>query len=94
MKKQTIPRMEFMAVVLAGKISNNVCSVLKKKLEISNVIFWCDSQVVLHWILGKGSPDGFVKRRVELVKKMTTGSTWYYCPSKMNPAEESKCKVW
>ena len=76
-----------MATVLAAEISNKTVSVINPKLKVSKVVFWCDSQVASHWIQGKGSSDGFVKRRVELIKKLAQDRVWYYCPSKMNPAD-------
>ena len=42
---------------------------------------------MLHWLLGKESREGFVRRRVDAIKKSTGDAIWRYCPSKMNPAD-------
>ena len=87
LKKKTIPKLELMAAVLATKIKERVTSALMKKIDVTNIYYWCDSEIVLHWILGKPATDCFVRRRVEVIKSASKGCSWRYVPSKMNPSD-------
>ena len=85
-KKKTVPQLELMAAVLGAKMVSKVVEILKE-IQISTVLCWCDSEIVLHWIVGKDVADGFVRRRVDAIKEITSGYTWRYVPSKSNPAD-------
>ena len=86
-KKKTIPRLELMAAVLATNMMNKVLKTLEKVIMKPKVIFWCDSEIVLHWILGRDVTDGFVRRRIDAIKSGSDQCEWRYVPSKMNPAD-------
>ena len=86
-KGQTIPRLELMAALLGCSVLKNVMQALKIVLDISRVICWSDSQIVFYWISGKGSADGFVKRKLDVIKRDAEKAYSRYCPSKLNPAD-------
>ena len=86
-KKQTIPRLELMAAVLASKQYAKIIPIFSELFDIERVIFWCDSKIVLHWVLRRNSGEVFIKRRVDIIKEATEDVEWRYCPTKMNPAD-------
>ena len=57
-------------------------------IHTSQIILWSDSQIVLSW---KSSPkplrQRFVRHRVQLIRDITSQSTWRYCPTASNPAD-------
>ena len=49
---------------------------------------WCDSQIVLSWISSsKHLRQQFIQHRVQLIRDMTSQSTWKYCPTTSNPSD-------
>ena len=87
MKGHNIPRLELMAALLGCKMLKSVRNALKINVKCTKIICWSDSQIVLHWILGNGTPDAFVRRRLEMIKENADKAIWNYCPSKLNPAD-------
>ncbi|XP_053407998.1 uncharacterized protein LOC128559687 [Mercenaria mercenaria] len=60
-KKLTLPQLELMAAVIGARLYEH----LQTTLEVKNVTFWSDSQIVLHWSATMKQLTGFVKNRVE-----------------------------
>lgn len=62
----------------------------KNLLQIPNleVIFWTDSQLVLHWLKQHSSTlSVFVGNRVSEIQELTNGCTWRHVPTNFNPAD-------
>ena len=85
LKKTTMPRLEFLATLLACAVLKHVMSALD--FSESEIVCWSDSQIALFWIFGKGSPEPYVKNRLIKHQAALSLGDWKYCPSKMNPAD-------
>jgi len=85
MKSRTLPRLELMAAV----IDSCLCKfVLKSLHHLSfDVTMWLDSQITLHWLLGKKKLQQFVANRVNEIHRLLLDFTWRYCPTECNPAD-------
>ena len=85
LKKTTMPRLEFLATLLACAVLKHVMSALD--FSAPEIVCWSDSQIALYWIFGKGSPESFVRNRLSKHQEDLNIGKWRYCPSKMNPAD-------
>ena len=63
-KEETIPRLELLGAVIAVRVSNHVSSTLKPVADNVKINYWCDSQVVLHWINSTKKLTEFVTNRI------------------------------
>lgn len=78
-KEITLPKMELMGSRLAKH--------LQKTLGIMDVIFWCDSQIVLKWITSPKPQKKFISNQVKEIKENVHNRQWRYCPTDSNPAD-------
>jgi len=83
LKGITLPKLELMAAVIGTRIATQ----LIRNLEINRVIFWSDSQIVLHWISSTKQKGKFVQNRVSEIKESTQNYQWKYVPTESNPAD-------
>ena len=83
LKDITLPKLELMTAVIGTRIATQ----LIRNLEINRVIFWSDSQIVLHWISSTKQKGKFVKNRVSEIKESTRNYQWKYVPTESNPAD-------
>ena len=87
-KPQTMPRLELPAAVLEAELSKYLSHTILPKFHTSQIILWSDSQIVLSWISpSKHLRQQFIQHRVQLIRDMTSQSTWKYCPTTSNPAD-------
>ena len=87
-KPQTMPRLELPAAVLEAELSKYLSNTILPKFHTSQIILWCDSQIVLSWISSsKHLRQQFIQHRVQLIRDMTSQSTWKYCPTTSDPAD-------
>lgn len=55
---------------------------------MDQIIFWSDSEIVLHWIKTHPSAlNTFVSNRVAQIQDMTSDANWRYVPTAENPAD-------
>ena len=95
MAKQTIPRLELLACLLASRLLDSVKKALEvesfwttKVLNIEYVILWTDSTTALHWIRNSEKEyKVWVQNRVTEIRQITSTATWRYCPTQSNPAD-------
>ncbi|XP_037959288.1 uncharacterized protein LOC119688691 [Teleopsis dalmanni] len=86
LKKQTLPRLELCAAVLAAELSARVKSDLQEKDQ--PVFLWTDSEIVLSWINSQSSSfQTFVANRVARIQTLTLSEQWRHVRSKDNPAD-------
>lgn len=87
LKTLTIPRLELCAAFTGVNLSNKVLNSLRNKNNCK-CYYWSDSIIVLSWI---NSPthklQTFVKHKVTDILKHTEPQSWYYVPTKQNPAD-------
>ena len=87
-KPQTMPRLELLAAVLGAELSKYLSNTILPKFHTSQIILWSDSQIVLSWISSsKPLRQQFIQHRVQLIRDITSQSTWRYCPTSSNPAD-------
>ena len=86
LKTQTIPRLELNGAL---RLATLIASIQKAlTIEISRIIYWTDSTIVLQWI--KSSPHmlkTFVANRVAEIQLKTNLSDWRHVPTADNPAD-------
>lgn len=86
LKALTIPRLELCAAFTGVNLSNKILNSVRNKN--CKCYYWSDSIIVLSWI---NSPthklQTFVKHKVTDILKHTEPQTWYYVPTKQNPAD-------
>ncbi|XP_037942534.1 uncharacterized protein LOC119675408 [Teleopsis dalmanni] len=86
LKKQTLPRLELCAAVLAAELSARVKSDLQEKDQ--PVFLWTDSEIVLSWVNSQSSSfQTFVANRVARIQTLTLSEQWRHVRSKDNPAD-------
>ncbi|XP_038141595.1 uncharacterized protein LOC119783899 [Cyprinodon tularosa] len=101
--KQTIPRLELTAAVLAVRVNKLLQKELKIQLE--KPVFWTDSTTVLKYISSETRRfHTFVANRISVIREATDVNQWRYVSSKENPADNAsrgmraeefiKCRRW
>ncbi|KAG7313499.1 hypothetical protein JYU34_000634 [Plutella xylostella] len=87
-KELTVPRLELNAAVLLAKLAKRVHDILSLKVNVSNVVLYADSQIVLAWIATNVvTLNTYVANRVLLITQLTCGYTWAYVSTEHNPAD-------
>lgn len=102
-KKQTLPRLELCAALMAAELSQR----LRKVMQIKSlpIFLWTDSEIVLSWIHSNSSCfQTFVGNRISKIQTLTLPEQWRHVSSKDNPADIlsrglsakalSECHLW
>ena len=84
-KGLTIPRLELVGAHMAINLVDNIAIAIPG-LKINSIHGWCDSTVVLHWMLGNGTYKQFVSNRVSKMRSKVH-IDWKYVSTKMNAAD-------
>ncbi|XP_058984316.1 uncharacterized protein LOC131805086 [Musca domestica] len=103
LRKQTLPRLELCAAVVAAQLATRVKNDLM--LQNSPMFLWTDSEIVLAWIKSRSNVyKTFVANRVSTIQNLTLPEQWNHVKSKENPADIlsrglspadlSKCRLW
>lgn len=88
LKRLTIPRLELSGALLLAKLSRKVNQALGLNLLNSQVFYWCDSTIVLHWLAADSNKwKTFVGNRVAEIHRLTQGSQWHHICTNDNPAD-------
>ena len=83
----TLPRLELLGAGLLSRITDKVIKVYQQ-LEFSKVIYYTDSQNVLHWVQSDNRNwSTFVMNRVLEIHRLTKAKSWRYVRSERNPAD-------
>lgn len=103
LKKQTLPRLELCAALLAAELSHR----LRRDMQIKDlpIFLWTDSEIVLSWINSQSSSyQTFVGNRISQIRTVTSPEQWWHVNSKDNPADVlsrgltakalSECQLW
>ena len=86
LKKQTIPRLELQAALLATRADVMIRAELD--LDLGESQFFCDSQIVLRYISNDSRRfQTFVANRVAQIRHVTEPSQWHFIPSEQNVAD-------
>ncbi|XP_053388749.1 uncharacterized protein LOC123533693 [Mercenaria mercenaria] len=80
LKKLTLPKLELMAAVIGARLAKH----LLKAIDVQNVTFWSDSQIVLHWLNTSRPTSRFVQNRVNEIRELAHNRKWNYCPTREN----------
>ena len=82
----TIPQLELTAFLLAARL---LCFVSKayKHIDIISKHIWCDSQIVLHWLVSKRTLKPFIQNRVDEINKILPKFNKHFVPSAENPGD-------
>ena len=83
LKNLTLPQLELMAAVIGSRLATHI----QQTLEITNIVFWSDSSIVLHWLKSTKPLKRFVANRVNEITESTKKYEWRYCPTEFNPAD-------
>ncbi|XP_071874185.1 uncharacterized protein [Bombus fervidus] len=86
LKSQTIPSLKLSGALLLTSLTTTVLQALPN--NISQIVYWTDSNIVLHWI--NTSPHTlktFVANRVTDIQRKTQTSDWRHIPTTDNPAD-------
>nr|XP_015907850.2 uncharacterized protein LOC107439688 [Parasteatoda tepidariorum] len=81
----TIPRLEFLACLIAARLAENV----KKDIKESDIetYYWTDSTNALGWVKREDYWATFVTNRVKEIRTISHPNDWHYIPEKYNPAD-------
>ncbi|CAG2184992.1 unnamed protein product [Mytilus edulis] len=83
LKVITLPRLELMGAVVGAKLAKHVSNIL----GITEITFWCDSQIVLSWLYSSKIQKPFIANRITEIRQLVENKTWRYCPTDCNPAD-------
>lgn len=87
-QKLTVPRLELNAALLLAKLVAKVYSTMSLKLNISDVLLFSDSQIVLAWLkIDITKLNIYVANRVKVVLQHTKQFIWSYVSTSVNPAD-------
>ena len=88
LRKQTIPRLELLAVLILARLTARIKTTLEQCLVISRVRCWTDLNNVLYWIKGKDKEwKQFVNHRVAEIRQLLPTDVWAHVPGRDNPAD-------
>lgn len=88
LKVLTIPRLELLGCLLLSRLLNQRVNSLGNRVNIQNILCWCDSEVALSWIWGKEkSWKPWIENRVVEIRKVVDRSGWKFVKSEENPAD-------
>ncbi|XP_058814526.1 uncharacterized protein LOC131678398 [Topomyia yanbarensis] len=86
LKRQSIPRLELMAALLAARMKQTILAT--HSLKISRCILWTDSRTVCSWIRAdQHKYKQFIAFRVGEILESTKVTDWRWIPSKLNLAD-------
>ena len=88
LKNETMPRLELMASLILARLITSVKNNLRECCKIESIHCWCDSQIVLYWLLNENKiQKQFVQNRLVQIRNLVANESWGYCPSAHNPAD-------
>jgi len=82
--KQSIPRLELLGAAILARLVDTITNTLPFEAE---KFYWVDSMVVLHWIKNERSWKQYIQNRVNEIRRLTTATSWRFCPGLNNPAD-------
>ncbi|XP_069129210.1 uncharacterized protein [Argopecten irradians] len=82
-KGMTLPQLELMAAVLGARLGRD----LLDELELERVVYWSDSQIVIHWLSSEKQQNKFIKNRRKEINDLTGSKHWRYVPTHCNSAD-------
>ena len=82
-EKMNIPRFELQGMYLCSQVVQNIVRFLP--FNISRIILWTDSQIVLWWLSNNKNTKVFVANRIKKIKEL--GAETRYCPTESNLAD-------
>nr|XP_047141362.1 uncharacterized protein LOC124816280 [Hydra vulgaris] len=88
-KNTSIPRLELKAALLLAETMSTVKRDLYPVLKFKQIVCWCDSTIVLHWInnINKVKQPFLQKRLLQKLRKTFDISHWRYIETHNNPAD-------
>lgn len=88
LKYLSVPKLELKGAVVGLQLAKVIVE-QHKRMNITSVTFWTDSEIVLKWIRGvhlKLPP--FVAPRISEIRENSKIDQWKHVPTKMNPADD------
>ena len=81
-----MPRLEMMAALIAARLSKTITNAINNgRMKRS---FWCDSEVVLRWILNPNHKlVKYAIGPIEEILELTDRKEWNYVPTELNAAD-------
>lgn len=88
LKTLTIPRLELCAALTGINLCKKVMNSLRNKGQNPVCYYWSDSIIVLSWINSQTHKlQSFVNHKITDILKYSQPQSWYYVPTKQNPAD-------
>lgn len=87
-KSLTIPRLELCGALLLTQMLTAVRKGFRHvEIPASDIVLWCDSEIVCWWLRNKKPLKVFVGNRVERIHEATQGMQWRHVRTHDNPAD-------
>lgn len=89
LRQLSIPRLELQGAVLSSRLCATAIKEVGESIQLTNVVYWCDSQTVLQWIHAKTCKyHAFVAHRITEISDTSKASQWRHVPGELNPADD------
>ncbi|XP_047141468.1 uncharacterized protein LOC124816355 [Hydra vulgaris] len=87
--KNTMPKLKLSEVLLLAKLIASIYDQLISIYNISNIVYWTDSLICLHWIYNtNNTKKQFIQNRLTKIRKLFLICNWNYIESYRNPVNK------
>lgn len=86
--KLTIPQLELNGATLLANLLSHTHLTLRESLEITEIVGWCDSTIVLAWLgISPHKLEVFQGNRVSQINNLNLPIEWHHIPGNLNCAD-------
>ncbi|XP_064631688.1 uncharacterized protein LOC135489978 [Lineus longissimus] len=85
--KQTVPKLELMAMVMGAQYGEILRKTYAKECFTIDITYATDSEIALYWLKSEKKLTPFVMNRVNFIREKSDSNKWYHVATKENSAD-------